>query len=537
MRSRESQLPLYRRVLATGALFGVSVSGAACTSGESAPQTLTPPTTSYTFPAEGYVSTLPPVTAATIPLPACTEDASVVLPGDFSTSLISPSDYTSDMATDVPNGQIDDVINLEHPTATPTEFANYYFDMAGELLRGQIEVVLDDSLQLGEWPDESTATTVTLYDGSPYTEKQRAQSELILKLNTIIHQLSRYPDNLYSAFGVERMRLADIYTNYGGHYNTSANELSFEFDAENAKPRWIYTYLAHELGHAYHDRYCGGNVANDPLFSGYNSLEYIGYVDNLASQEEVNAHNALVPEALYGYGPTREFVQPYAAYSPMEDFATVVEWTLADRGLIREGDADYGSPLYHKQQLVVQRIDAMIPGFAAFADNITASLRLQATNEVYSANTVTQVAITRQELFDEVAFHPDGLMLNGIRSVNEWSETPYTRLIAYPLLNLEKSGTELNIPIITTNGHADMYTPVEKDETQDVVIELFVPKDKIVNGAYTGDLLVPSAELPPLQPGISANQNVESEDFNALGPLKTLAFEADLVPIYVIITS
>jgi hypothetical protein len=64
-----------------------------------------------------------------------------------------------------------------------------------------------------------------------------------------------------------------------------------------------------------------------------------------------------------------------------------------------------------------------------------------------------------------------------------------------------------------------------------------VPKDKIVNGAYTGDLLVPSAELPPLQPGISANQNVESEDFNALGPLKTLAFEADLVPIYVIITS
>ena len=125
--------------------------------------------------------------------------------------------------------------------------------------------------------------------------------------------------------------------------------------------------MVHEFIHAIdHKLLCGPeDLYFDEAFTSHNSIEYVGYTDDIYQQDHKYT----------SVGPEREFALPYGMSTILEDRATILEWTILNRGLIKEGDPDWDSPLRYKQQELVRRIDSMAPGFKDIIERRTFGLR------------------------------------------------------------------------------------------------------------------------------------------------------------------
>ncbi len=110
------------------------------------------------------------------------------------------------------------------------------------------------------------------------------------------------------------------------------------------------------------------------------------------TQEEVQALAASLPDEQLAYGNDRVFPTAYSAVSVSEYFADMVSFTFEVRGLILPNDADYGSPLQQKQQLVVERLEKLFPGVADFLEQHTNVLRMDPSLEIYQDAQEVQIS-------------------------------------------------------------------------------------------------------------------------------------------------
>jgi hypothetical protein len=280
---------------------------------------------------------------------------------------------------------------------TPQELVDAFLAENQHRLNGNhFKLVFDEGQIPDDWMKNKEETTGTSVD--PDNDPLLVEFEnqiLIGKVDNLIHVISEYPGNTFDMLGIETIRIGDrhLSNSVGGHFSVDESEIHIEFDTfgNGDNLSTLRGILAHELmGHAAHAAYCRGNYLADEEISRLNgNFEYIsepGLVVDAAEYEKL-------PEEYFAYGPNRLFPREYGAHSVAEDFATIVEFTLEQRGLIREGDADFDSPLHHKQQIIMLRLETIMPGFAAFAEKRTNFLRKLPTNEVFAISKRALTAI------------------------------------------------------------------------------------------------------------------------------------------------
>ncbi|MGB4758846.1 MAG: hypothetical protein WBP26_02200 [Candidatus Saccharimonadales bacterium] len=476
-------------VVLTGALaFGAT----SCTEG-----TPSEPAASVAQSSESSVaaSTIPGSPTPTLnPYPECTPGTGVVYEG-LSTDPIGPSDSFRWLGT------IGDELDAAAPDAQPEEYANLFLDKVSGDISFDASIVIDPSLKMSTWgADEAT-------------EKGR----LLSSLDNIAAMLARYPAGYLKKFGVDTLRLADNYTNYGGHYDTTANEISFEYDQPTGDQA-LYPFVSHELAHAYHDKYCDGNTKNDPELSGYNSVDYVGYFGDASTESQREKLYAQVPQELYVYGPAREFASTYGLSSVAEDFATIAQLTFAERGLVQPGDADYGSSFHRKQELIVKRLESMIPGITVFLQEETRAIRLNPSNEIYAD--VPTVAVPRQTITDFLGANSGRkVVMNGLLPASFQADYPQTSVTVLPTVQFADMAQSKISVYISRSEHFSSYMSLDSNNPT-LDFSLFVPASDIQNGVYVGQLLRALDDTP-----YSIVDSIETMDTERRPELQTLIAE------------
>lgn len=349
---------------------------------------------------------------------------------------------------------ITDSIDEMSPDNTPEEFANALISsLSGEL--GTLKVVIDPSVNLGEWHTG---------EGGEDQQMRRGQKiSFLYDLADVMSVLSEYPPGLLSVLGVDTVKLADTYKSdaIGGHYDTSANEIQIEYNKARESGfdiRRLKITVAHEIGHAIHDTLCAGYDHDDLELAG--SIEFLGYPPGKATEDELTLFYQQVPIAQVVYGPERIFPGLYGATSVEEYFASIVSFTTEERGLIQEGDADYGTLLYKNQQLVVDRIEQLLPGFRAFVEQQTRILRRDPDNEINKY--VQETFITTREV-RELALTAKGqtVVLNGLGVVANPGGSS-VNVVLHPAVEISDSG-ELHLQLDSDNYLNLSLTDVKND--------------------------------------------------------------------------
>jgi hypothetical protein len=131
--------------------------------------------------------------------------------------------------------------------------------------------------------------------------------------------------------------------------------------------------LLHEIEHllAFKVICEGYDAVTDKEFSLIGSHEYAG-------RDEIES----IKDYLYRPNREREFASKYGGTVVEEDRAEIFLWTINDRGLILPGDPDYESPLRKKQELLVSRIEQLVPGFTTSLEELTRELRIVGRTEL-----------------------------------------------------------------------------------------------------------------------------------------------------------
>lgn len=440
----------------------------------------------------------------------CNKLEGSVVPGDHSMDLVDtrpmpeyPIPGIVGPFTDTGN-YISDQLGMD-PQLGLEEFAKIYLARLVAIKGSEIDIILDPSLGLSDWPGN-------ISDLSSAMDTAKV-------LSSVISQIMIYNPDILQRFGIDRIRLANIYQTFAGHYNPGDHEILFDFKDDKLQDEGIYKVMIHELAHAYYDKFCNGIQHNDSEISNHNSIEYVG------CPGECGDNN--IPQELYQYGLRREFVNEYATSSVKEDFATIVAWSFVERGIIMPGDADYKSPLYYKQQIIIDRLEQMIPGSREFLAKLTILLRLKNDNEIYLDQDLPKVEVEVPKLLDLIKGQRQGIMgespedpivLDALQA--SWSY-PY---LFYPDIffnvvpevvpevhPMDVGPTKDEIIVIDVGQYTDDYyryhTGSESPDGEQY-FTVYVPKEDIVGGRYKGDLFVPAS-----QSRASTKQKFNIEDF------------------------
>ncbi len=307
---------------------------------------------------------------------------------------------------------------LEDSVATTTKedpfyTAENYASVISEHLPGDYQVVIDETLQRNDSHSIAGAGADIENDIAIHTVVQpfhSKQMNVVRGMNELRYSLEEYPSGLLDALNIETIRLNRMNEEFGGKYIPKEHEiqiaigdlLNFQRDRSS-----IDSVVAHEIAHALHDALCGGNFRNDPSLR--EGVTFYGRkIGDSGYQED------MVPDEHVAYGPERVYPRYYGATNEMEYFATIVEFTLTERGIIQEGDEDYGSVLQKKQAMILDRIEQQFPGFIDFAEDKTRALRLQPHNEIHTEKTLPEVRLSRDEVIGTIeAIGADG-GINGL---------------------------------------------------------------------------------------------------------------------------
>lgn len=329
--------------------------------------------------------------------------------------------------------EIVDFIDYTQPDLDPEAFANAFIDMDSTRIQKEVSVILDESTGLTEW----TTELLKLDDGTEHPLVRNEKMGLISLLGNVVDVLDEYPAGFFDDIGISTLRLADTHESAAGHFDLLAGEIQLEYTHKSEDyltDHEIHYIVAHEVGHAVHSKLCEGLDAYDTELAG--DIDFIGSLSDTASQEETEAHYSKIPSSHYEYGPERVFPREYGASSVQEYFATILEFTMEGRGLIQPEDADFGSVLQLNQELVIERIEDIYPGFRDFLELQTLRLRAQDSNELYED--LKPVIITKEEIIAKQAeLLPDdilvvnGLLLNGGFNRREVTLFPELQLNEY----------------------------------------------------------------------------------------------------------
>ena len=135
----------------------------------------------------------------------------------------------------------------------------------------------------------------------------------------------------------------------------------------------IEDVVVHEVIHAIDSKIlCGDDMFIDDALTKYNTIPYTGFGEELDKVDPLLA----IPTA------DRMYFRTYGAANVAEDRATILEETIMRRGLILEGDPDWGSPLQLKQAELVRRLEGVTPGFGNYMLKRTIFLRNSSNNEL-----------------------------------------------------------------------------------------------------------------------------------------------------------
>ncbi len=548
-RGNRDSLPQRGRIFRGLALFTASGLLSACVPSEAAPEStpvrweVTIPEVPYTPPAEIGIET---TTTTIAPITECTYDGKPLLDGDHSVDLINIKTPEIDGAYG-----LQDLIDAEHPHYIPSQFAETYAEGL-QILTGDevgIPIVVDHSLDLGQWPadgETETATTLDLGDGESYTERDAYQTRIAIALETLVEQVSRYPREFYQSLGIEQIRLADMHDYYMAHFDPWNHEIEYDFDLNFTYGEAMFNMLAHELAHAYHYTYCGGADWNDPEFSSFNSIAYQGYAPDTTNSQGTGDIETTVPDTFFSYGPEREFVEPYGLSSPQEDFATIVEWTLTKRGIIQPEDADYNSPLYHKQQLVVDRLESLMPGARSYIETQTIMLRLRMENEIYTLSERPLLEISFDSLYDlinqttKVPLVVDGLLANSFSLLSK----PYPSIMSLPTLStgyLDSGVADTDRYIsISSSRDEDDKTHLYRDlifDDYDKDLTFFIPESALIDGMPTEGMFDFVSNVLEAEGRLVQDGAVDFESIQQSPELRDYLLNEQLVPVTVRILS
>ena len=340
----------------------------------------------------------------------------------------------------------------ENPDLKPKELMDSYISSRTDLIEG-LALSFDEGLVPEDWEDQVG------------NDKQT----LLHRVDNLLRVFGEYPHDLLERFEVKHVRIADEYESFVGHFSRKKNEILVEYDAfeESDSIKNLREIIAHELfGHAAHSVYCQENILNDSEFSAANGdFEYIGmYDDDTPTEEIIEKYEQELPKELVTYGPDRMFASPYGATTAAEDFATIAAFTLEIRGIIQPEDADFGSPLQLKQQIILERLDELLPGFRAFAKERSELLRRSPTNEIYTINT-REMEIPPETYADPTTYKPSDdyserlfeeadtfLVLNGAYYLEPLGKGRKGKLYRNPAAYIRPDGdiTMLHIPEATT---------------------------------------------------------------------------------------
>lgn len=344
-----------------------------------------------------------------------------------------------------------------NPTLEPVELANTYLAAQAERLgANQFALAFDEGVISPTWAD----THIPMLDEVELGEEMELKNKkllLLAQIETLVLAVNEYPNSLLQSLGIDTIRLGNIYENFGGHFDRTNREIRVEFDIlGNTKSSLsnVRTILSHELlGHAAHSIYCQGNIHADQEISVLNgAASYLGRPNGESMTiEELKAYYAQIPAEQLAYGPDRAFAREYGATSVTEDVATIVEFTTDKRGLIKEGDADFGSPLQKKQAAIMERMEQILPGFKAFVEQRTKILRRVPTNEIHMA-TAANLVIPPELLPDAATYDPNDIyskplrestgnlaMLNGV-VYREYEQARGGVFLTYPIVSLDPNG-------------------------------------------------------------------------------------------------
>lgn len=344
---------------------------------------------------------------------------------------------------------------IDHPDASPRELVDEYM---AENAHSNLKLVFDENTLPDNWDPNYNIFSGKSEDHAQNPTVFEMQKQVpIGKVANLLKALLDYPPEFLASLGVDTVRIANEYKYFAGHFDRGSHEILIEFDTFSnggdslAVLRQVVTHEV--LGHAVHDVICGGNVFNDKELAQYNNgYEYLGNTDDSKSIEEIKAHYKQIPHELLDVGPKRTFTREYGASNTAEDFATIVEFTLEERGLILPGDPDYDSPLFKKQQLVVKRIEQLLPGFTSYAQQRTLALRNTPDSEL---NKPKQELITiPQDIIPSVAeYDPKAnvfdrksqvAVLNGARYL-PYEEGRGGVLDMYPRVKIDPEGKIVDI--------------------------------------------------------------------------------------------
>lgn len=254
----------------------------------------------------------------------------------------------------------------EDATVTPLSHLRQTVDSFQKRLLSDVKIKVDQSAGPEEWREDSLFDRYLVADFTA----------------VLIESINEYNPEVIDKIDLETIVLKSKSKYYSGYYKRAESLMVVEYDTFDFDKNTVEAVTTHEIGHAVHGVVCGVGNNYDKVISSYNSTDYIGTLPDGASERDIANHELRVPKKLVEYGKDREFVRSYSLSNSAEDFATLFQWTLNERGLIRSGDKDFESPLDFKQREMIKVLINIAPGFKEEIEARTNILRLRPTNEI-----------------------------------------------------------------------------------------------------------------------------------------------------------
>ncbi len=265
-------------------------------------------------------------------------------------------------------------------------FSNYLRPMDGYLnQQSTLEIIDSIDQEYGirvSFPDEPSEVSIYQYE-TLAGDDEAMRSAVTTNLQSLMEALQLFSPNLIRALDAPEIiyvknisRKAEFNDNQdsleiaGGMYDLAEGKIYVDMASAIDNSTFFSETTAvvvHELIHAIDAQLlCGStDVDVDLAIEQYNTINYQGF----RGFEETIEDKYILPSE------NRVFVNDYGATNVSEDRATILEWTLVDRGIIQPTDPDANSPLAQKQAELLSRLEDLCPGTIQFIEQRTDLLR------------------------------------------------------------------------------------------------------------------------------------------------------------------
>jgi hypothetical protein len=265
-------------------------------------------------------------------------------------------------------------------------FSNYLKPMDGYLdQQSTLEIIDSIDREYGitvSFPEEPSEISIYQYE-TLAGDDEAMRSAVTTNLQSLMEALQLFSPNLIRALDAPEIiyvknitRKAEFNDHQdsvdipGGMYDLAEGKIYVDMASAIDNSTFFSetsAVVVHELIHAIDAQLlCGStDIDVDLAIEQYNTINYQGFRNG----EETLEDKYILPSEY------RVFVNDYGATNVSEDRATILEWTLVDRGIIQPTDPDAHSPLAQKQAELLSRLEDLCPGTIQFIEQRTDLLR------------------------------------------------------------------------------------------------------------------------------------------------------------------